>query len=99
VQLLVVPGNPGHAQWYSVFTRQLHAAFGGAADVCAVSHVGHDVDCLTGGRLFGLEEQVQHKVALLQEVVLRPGRPPCAILAHSIGAWITLQVCAPSLAW
>jgi hypothetical protein len=94
VQLLVVPGNPGAAAFYRCFAQQLHAAFGGAADVLAVSHVGHDTCDLSRGGVWGLEEQVQHKLQLLAEVVLARGtaRPPTIILAHSIGSWIMLQV-------
>jgi predicted alpha/beta hydrolase family esterase len=38
-----------------------------------------------------LDSQIQHKVALLKERVLAPGRPPAVILAHSIGSYIMLQ--------
>lgn len=92
LQLLVVPGNPGLASFYSVFMQQLHQAFGGRADVLAMSHVGHDADNITRGRVWGLDDQVQHKAAVLQDLMLLPNRPPTVILAHSIGSYITLQV-------
>jgi hypothetical protein len=38
-----------------------------------------------------LDSQIQHKVALLKEHVLAPGRPPAVIVAHSIGSYIMLQ--------
>jgi hypothetical protein len=38
-----------------------------------------------------LDSQIQHKVAVLKEHVLTPGRPPAVILAHSIGSYIMLQ--------
>jgi hypothetical protein len=37
------------------------------------------------GRVFSLEEQIEHKLALLRERLVGPGRPPLVILAHSIG--------------
>lgn len=91
LQLLVVPGNPGLASAYITFCEHLSAAFGGAADVLALSHVGHDAAGLAGGRIFDLNEQVKHKEALLREVVLAPGRPPAVLLGHSIGAYMLLR--------
>jgi pimeloyl-ACP methyl ester carboxylesterase len=90
-QVLVVPGNPGCAAFYRKFMQQLHTAFGGAADVMAVSHVGHDGDNISKGAVWGLHDQVDHKAQLLQEL-MAPGKPPVIILAHSIGSYIMLQV-------
>jgi alpha-beta hydrolase superfamily lysophospholipase len=92
-QLLVVPGNPGYAGFYTDFMQQLHGAMGGTADVLAVSHVGHDAEDISRGAVWGLGCQVQHKAALVRELT-SPGQPPLVILAHSIGAYIMLQVCA-----
>lgn len=39
------------------------------------------------GRVFSLEEQIQHKVALLRQHFVGAGRPPLVILGHSIGGW------------
>lgn len=89
-QLLVVPGNPGYAGFYAHFMHQLHGAFNGAADVLAVSHVGHDAEDISRGAVWGLGCQVQHKAQLVRELT-SPGRPPLVILAHSIGAYIMLQ--------
>lgn len=91
-QLLVVPGNPGYAGFYTDFMQQLHHSFDGAADVLAVSHVGHDAEDISRGAVWGLGCQVQHKAQLVRELTA-PGRPPLVILAHSIGAYIMLQVC------
>lgn len=90
-QLLIVGGNPGLASFYCTFMQQLHQAFDGAADVLAVSHVGHDADNLSKGAVWCLNSQIQHKVHLLQEL-MTPGKPPTVILAHSIGSYIMLQV-------
>lgn len=94
-QVLVVPGNPGCAAFYRKFMQQLHTAFGGAADVMAVSHVGHDADNIIQGAVWALDCQVDHKAQLLQEL-MAPGKPPVIILAHSIGSYIMLQVSTQS---
>lgn len=51
LQLLVVPGNPGQCSFYCDFMEQLHRVFQGKVDVMAVSHVGHDFDNLTQGKV------------------------------------------------
>lgn len=91
MQVLILPGNPGSAAFYRVFMQQLFDAFDGAADVMAVSHVGHDCGDISRGAVWGLDCQVKHKVQLVQELTA-PGRPPLVVLAHSIGSFITLQV-------
>uniref|UniRef100_A0A383V4Q4 AB hydrolase-1 domain-containing protein n=1 Tax=Tetradesmus obliquus TaxID=3088 RepID=A0A383V4Q4_TETOB len=92
LQLLVVPGNPGFCGFYDEFMLQLAQLFGRHnVDIMAVSHAGHDSAGLSQGKVWCLDSQIQHKVALLKEHVLAPGRPPAVILAHSIGSYIMLQ--------
>lgn len=38
--VLVVPGNPGAASYYTPFMRSLHSRLGGRAAVLAVSNLG-----------------------------------------------------------
>lgn len=38
--------------------------------------------------------QVDHKVQLLKQHVMAPGKPPAVILAHSIGSYMMLKVTA-----
>eukprot|EP00887_Chlorella_sp_A99_P001823 scaffold19.g1823.t1 len=58
---VVIPGNPGVAQFYETFVTRLHAALGGAAHVLAVSHLGMDRQqrWTPPGKLFHLEEQAR----------------------------------------
>jgi hypothetical protein len=39
-----------------------------------------------------LDSQIQHKVQLLKDHVMLPGKPPAVVLAHSIGSYMMLQV-------
>lgn len=50
-QLVIIPGNPGSATFYTFFMRQLHTAFGGAIDVTTISNLGHDPQLLTPGKV------------------------------------------------
>ncbi|KAI7835523.1 hypothetical protein COHA_010569 [Chlorella ohadii] len=92
VQLLIIPGNPGAAPYYTPFMHSLHRRLGGQAGVVCVSNLGMDGSGLTPkGRVFSLEEQISHKVDLLRERFVGPGRPPVVVLAHSIGTYMSIH--------
>lgn len=59
-----------------------------------IQPAGHDADNLSGGRVWCLDSQIQHKVQLLKDHVMAPGKPPAVVLAHSIGSYMMLQVTA-----
>jgi hypothetical protein len=59
-----------------------------------IQPAGHDGDNLSGGRVWCLDSQIQHKVQLLKDHVMAPGKPPAVVLAHSIGSYMMLQVAA-----
>ena len=40
---------------------------------------------LTDGRIFNLQQQIEHKLAFLKEHVLTSGHVPCVLIGHSIG--------------
>ena len=42
LQVLLIPGNPGSAQYYRTQMQMLHQAMGGDIDVAAINHAGHD---------------------------------------------------------
>ncbi|PRW58543.1 alpha beta hydrolase family [Chlorella sorokiniana] len=72
--------------------HSLHRRMCGQAGVVCVSNLGMDAQGLTPrGRVFSLEEQIQHKVHLLRERFAGPGRPPVVVLAHSIGCYMSIH--------
>lgn len=91
--VLVVPGNPGTALFYRQFVAALSARLRGTL-VVAVGHAGHFVHEHDGANasLFGLDAQVAHKRAVL--ALLRARAPQCRVVlvAHSIGAWMALEM-------
>lgn len=62
------------------------------AFLCHGCHAGHDADNLSEGCVWCLDTQIQHKMQLIRDHVLAPGKPPAVLLAHSIGSYMTLQV-------
>lgn len=63
-QRQITPGNPGVGHFYIDFARELHRLSNGSDDIVVVSHVGH-CGRSTGGRVFSLDDQIAHKVALV----------------------------------
>lgn len=66
-------------------------------EACYVHHpasclAGHDSQDLSGGQVWCLNTQVDHKVQLMKQHVMAPGKPPAVILAHSIGSYMMLKV-------
>lgn len=103
--VLVVPGSPGSSHFYQPFAQRMHERFQYQANVAVVSHAGHspgwyrndgdfelqdDSSDEKERRWFSLEDQVQHKLAYLDESV-----SPCSqliVIGHSIGCYVVLQM-------
>ncbi|XP_061698775.1 lipid droplet-associated hydrolase isoform X2 [Syngnathoides biaculeatus] len=99
--VLVIPGNPGVVGFYRTFIQTLYAMFGCHYPVWAVSHAGHCVppasmdmieDATSAADLdtFGLNGQVQHKLAFLRKHV--PKETNLILVGHSIGCYIILEI-------
>ena len=104
--IVIVPGNPGVGDFYRDFARLLYRQSDEADDVVIVSHAGHCGRATFGGRAFSLEEQVAHKLHLIDtlcgvnnETALADAGldaasedEPIVLMGHSIGALINLRV-------
>ncbi|KAJ8287534.1 hypothetical protein COCON_G00001930 [Conger conger] len=101
VVFLLIPGNPGLVGFYRTFMQTIHEAFGRRHPVWAVSHAGHCVppdsmrttaDCprMQIDDVFGLNGQVEHKLAFLREHVPRDAK--LVLIGHSIGCYIILEM-------
>lgn len=103
--VLIVPGNPGVVEFYEVFARGLFQALGRSADVVVVSHGNHvrRADPLARAALrargapwryrhLHLQEQVQHKVAVVRDMQARRPDARLFLVGHSIGAHLVLQI-------
>src|SRR3989338_6958947 len=100
VQIIIFPGNPGVAQLYENFAREIVAKAGPATQAIVVGYAGHRVsgDPLeddAGGPVWSLDQQVQHKLDFIREI-LGP-KPPGSLrllIGHSIGSYLALRVMA-----
>ncbi|XP_027856785.1 lipid droplet-associated hydrolase isoform X1 [Xiphophorus couchianus] len=99
VLLLLIPGNPGVVGFYESFLLTLHGMLG--RPVWAVSHAGHcappdSMDLVEDGAaaarrdVFGLDGQIQHKLAFIRDRVPRGTR--LVLVGHSIGCYMILEM-------
>lgn len=63
LHVLFVPGNPGVISFYTDFLESLYELLGGTASITAIAQTSHTEKNWQHGRLFSLEEQIDHKVA------------------------------------
>ncbi|XP_069685055.1 lipid droplet-associated hydrolase-like [Periplaneta americana] len=95
--ILLIPGNPGSAGYYTTFLTKLHSQLG--VPIWAVSHAGHVLPPPTRQNLppleqnpdlYNLEGQVEHKLAFIEKYV--PKNVKLILIGHSIGAKIILEM-------
>lgn len=92
LQLVMLPGNPGSAAYYIPFLQAIHKSLDSRAHIYAVSYAGHsDFAADQVPLLYSLEQQIEHKVAFLQDHILHAGKPPVVVLGHSIGTYIAIH--------
>lgn len=89
---VMVPGNPGEPDFYTAMMEELFEASGRRMDCVVVGHAGHSRRCANGGRVFGLDEQVAHKVAFVRGLLERRPGARLVLAGHSVGAHICLRV-------
>ncbi|XP_037550694.1 lipid droplet-associated hydrolase [Nematolebias whitei] len=96
---LIIPGNPGVVGFYKTFMQTLHSSSG--HPVWALSHAGHcappysmdmveDASAAERDDVFGLNGQIEHKLAFLRERV--PRETGLVLVGHSIGCYIILEM-------
>lgn len=102
VLFLIIPGNPGVVGFYRTFMQTLHSMFEYRYPVWAVSHAGHcappaSMDMVEDASsaaaeddVFGLNGQIEHKLAFLRKHV--PRETSLVLVGHSIGCYIILDM-------
>ncbi|MCO5580700.1 hypothetical protein L7F22_034570 [Adiantum nelumboides] len=90
-RVVFIPGNPGIIPFYKSYFEALAQNFGGKASITGIGYLGHSCKDLQKGKLFSLEEQVEHKVQLVQKIAAEDNTP-LVLVGHSIGAHMALCV-------
>ncbi|KAK6488576.1 lipid droplet-associated hydrolase [Huso huso] len=101
VLFLIIPGNPGIVGYYKTFMQALYQTLDHKYPVWAVSQAGHclppdsmemmeDTDIIELEDVFGLNGQIEHKLAFLKQYV--PRNIKLVLIGHSIGCYIILEM-------
>lgn len=86
---VMVPGNPGHPEFYVDYMGLLHAET--KRPCVIIGHTGHSPHTATP-HLFSHFHQVEHKVHVMHTLRGRYPNAKFVLLGHSIGAWIALEM-------
>ncbi|CAM6014825.1 unnamed protein product [Sphagnum balticum] len=93
LQIVFVPGNPGVVAYYQEYLDALYDILEGGASVTAISHIAHvSRDWEDAGRLFSLQEQIDHKLEFVQQQLNQRPDVPLILVGHSIGAYIIMEI-------
>ncbi|XP_020233852.1 lipid droplet-associated hydrolase isoform X2 [Cajanus cajan] len=96
LHVLFVPGNPGVILFYKDFVEFLYELLEGTASITAIGHVSHSRKNLEHGRMFSLQEQIDHKIDFIREE-LQNTEVPILLVGHSIGSYISIELFKKSL--
>ncbi|XP_012074352.1 lipid droplet-associated hydrolase isoform X2 [Jatropha curcas] len=90
LHVLFIPGNPGVVSFYKDFLESLYELLGGTASVTAIGHISHTKKNWERGRLFSLQQQIDHKVDFIEQERKTIG-VPIVLVGHSIGSYISIE--------
>ncbi|KAG2272263.1 hypothetical protein Bca52824_066818 [Brassica carinata] len=90
--VLFIPGNPGVVPFYKDFLESLYEFLDGNASITGMSTLVSSLfSDWEPGRLFSLQEQIDHKVGFIRQD-MEGVKVPIILVAHSIGSYISLDI-------
>ncbi|KAJ2140639.1 hypothetical protein J3F82_005627 [Coemansia sp. RSA 637] len=96
--LLMIPGNPGLADFYIDFCTSIHTEFN-SLDIICVSHLGHTRFSDNRGLVYrnqkthSLDEQVENMICVFDKVCEEYKGKKVFLCAHSVGCYFAQQIC------
>ncbi|WOG98267.1 hypothetical protein DCAR_0417608 [Daucus carota subsp. sativus] len=92
LHVLFIPGNPGVISFYTDFLESLYELLGGTASITGKRlTIAQTKRNLERGRLYSLEEQIEHKLDFIKQE-LNNIEVPIVLIAHSIGCYISIEL-------
>ncbi|XP_012074355.1 lipid droplet-associated hydrolase isoform X1 [Jatropha curcas] len=90
LHVLFIPGNPGVIAFYKDFLEALFELLDGVASITAIGHISHTKRDWENGRLFSMQDQIDHKIDFIRQE-LRNSEVPIILVGHSIGSYISIE--------
>ncbi|XP_020529363.1 lipid droplet-associated hydrolase isoform X4 [Amborella trichopoda] len=91
LHVLFIPGNPGVVSFYKEFVEAIYGQLDEKASITAIGHISHTEKNWEKGRLFSLQEQIDHKIEFVDRQ-LQNSETPIVLVGHSIGSHISLEI-------
>ncbi|KAJ1873783.1 hypothetical protein LPJ55_002018 [Coemansia sp. RSA 990] len=100
--ILMIPGNPGLADFYIDFCTAIHDEFIEHMDIICVSHLGHTRFGDNRGlvyrnkKTYNLEEQVENMISVFDKIdkeYAQADRPKMFLCGHSVGCYFAQKIC------
>ncbi|KAI8907410.1 hypothetical protein EDD86DRAFT_219455 [Gorgonomyces haynaldii] len=88
--LLFVPGNPGLSQYYHDYLLELDKLTNHSLQIYCISQAGHDHRPTK--HPLTLEQQIQHKIAMVDILYAKHPELPLIIAGHSLGSYMSLEI-------
>jgi len=87
--IIIIPGNPGLGGFYIPFAHELYNYFNEEICILVISQAGHSppVDYC-----FSLQEQIEHKLAAIEQLLPNNPNHRLILIGHSIGAYMVLKM-------
>ncbi|XP_050380649.1 uncharacterized protein LOC126797927 isoform X1 [Argentina anserina] len=108
LHVLFIPGNPGVVPFYKDFVEALYEFLGEKASVTAIGHISQTQKNWEHGKLFSLQDQIDHKTDFIKQELQNIAVPLllalscCCVLCelihdllqvgHSIGSYISMEM-------
>lgn len=94
--MVFIPGNPGVINYYIPYFKLLGSRLP-TVEILGISQTGHQIPEKTGdksnyGTVVGLQGQIDHKVALIEEFLGDGGDRDVLIMGHSVGTWMIERI-------
>ena len=91
LRIIIIPGNPGIASFYSEFANQIIQRTNGNCSIYIISYAGFTKR--QPDRKYSLSEEFEHKVAVVNHLITKWSKKSKVVfIGHSIGAWITKEL-------
>ncbi|KAK9755314.1 hypothetical protein RND81_01G017600 [Saponaria officinalis] len=91
LHVLFIPGNPGIVNFYTDFLESLYEQLDATASITAIGHISQTAKDWERGRLFSLEEQINHKIDFIAHE-LQSSHIPVILVGHSVGSYISIEI-------
>jgi len=87
--VVIIPGNPGLGGFYIPFAHELYNLFNENLSILIISQAGHSPPLK---RCFTLNEQIEHKLEAIENLLPRNNNHRLILIGHSIGAFMVLKM-------